>query len=282
MHPAASQCKYFLHKSRQLTFPAPSAYDETTMDLGITNKIALVTGASRNIGRGIATALAREGARMILVARSPEPLEKLRQEIATPQRPHHCYAIDLMAPGGIAKLVESITRDHGAPDIMVHNLGGSYGVFQTFASSDDWRNVWQYNVGVGHELNRAFIPAMQKKHWGRIVHLSTLSTRTFNGYPPHVAAKCAVDGYVNTVQREVAKDNIVICAVAPGAIYTEGRHFAKLQKENPAALQDYLKNHVPAQRLGTADDIGGVVAFLCSEYASYMAGSMVRVDGGGM
>jgi 3-oxoacyl-[acyl-carrier protein] reductase len=252
------------------------------MDLGITNKIALVTGASRNIGRGIALALAREGARLILVARSADALETLRKEIATPERPHHCYAIDLMAPGGIAKLVDSITRDHGAPDIMVHNLGGSYGVFQTFASSDDWRNVWQYNLGIGHELNRAFIPAMQKKRWGRIVHLSTLSTKTFNGYPSHVVAKCAVEGYVNTVQREVAKDNIVICAVAPGAIYTEGRHFAKLQKENPAALQDYFKNHLPAQRLGTADDVGGVVAFLCSQFAAYMTGSIVRVDGGGM
>ena len=110
MQPAASQCKYFLHKSRPLTFLAPSAYDETTMDLGITNKIALVTGASRNIGRGIATALAREGARMILVARSPDALEKLRQEIATPQRPHHCYAMDLMAPGGIANYENCIDR----------------------------------------------------------------------------------------------------------------------------------------------------------------------------
>ena len=252
------------------------------MDLGITDKIALVTGASRNIGRAIAVALAREGARLILVARSADALESLRKEIATPQRPHHCYAIDLMAPGGLAKLVEAITRDHGAPDIMVHNLGGSYSVFQTFASSDDWRNVWQYNLGIGHELNRAFIPAMRKKRWGRIVHLSTLSTKTFNGYAPHVAAKCAVDGYVNAVQREVAGDNVVICAVAPGAILIEGRHFAKLQKENPAALQDYFKNHLPAHRLGTPEDVGGVVSFLCSEYAGFMSGSIVRVDGGGM
>jgi 3-oxoacyl-[acyl-carrier protein] reductase len=123
---------------------------------------------------------------------------------------------------------------------------------------------------------------MVKNRWGRIVHLSTLSTKTGHGYPPHVSAKFAVDGYVSTVNREVAKDNVVISAVAPGAVYTEGRHFAKLQKENPAALQDYFKNHVPAQRLGTADEIGAVVAFLCSQYAAYMSGSIVRVDGGGM
>src|ERR1700691_5705824 len=102
------------------------------MDLGIEGKLALITGASRNIGRGIALALAGEGARLILVARGREALEELRQKIATPRRPHSCYAIDLMAPGGVAKLVESISQDFGAPDILVHNLGGSYAVTQTF------------------------------------------------------------------------------------------------------------------------------------------------------
>jgi NAD(P)-dependent dehydrogenase (short-subunit alcohol dehydrogenase family) len=252
------------------------------MNLGIEGKLALITGASRNIGRGIALALAGEGARLILVARGREALEELRQKIAAPQCPHFCYAMDLMAPGGVAKLVEAITQDLGAPDILVHNLGGSYMVTQTFSTAEDWKNVWQYNLGVAHELNRAFIPAMVKKRWGRIVHLSTLSTKTGNGYTASVSAKFAVDGYVSTVNREVAKDNVVICAVAPGAIYTEGRHFAKLQKENPAALQDYFKSHLPAQRLGTAEEIGSVVAFLCSQYAAFMSGSIVRVDGGGM
>ncbi len=252
------------------------------MDLGIKDKIALVTGASRNLGRGIAVALAAEGARVILVARGREALEELRQKIATPEARHSCYAIDLMAPGGVASLVESIRKDFGAPDIMVHNLGGAYAVTDPFAPTDDWKNVWQYNVGVGHELNRAFIPDMVKKKWGRIVHLSTNSTKTGHGNPPSVSAKFAIDGYVSTVNRKVAKDNVVICAVAPGTIYTEGRYFARLQKEAPAKLDAYLERFVPAMRLGTVENVGAVVAFLCSEHAFYMSGSIVRVDGGGM
>jgi 3-oxoacyl-[acyl-carrier protein] reductase len=252
------------------------------MDLRIQDRLALVTGASRGIGRAIAAALAREGARVILVARSQEQLEAVRKEIATTERRHYCYAIDLMAEDGVARLVKAITTDLGEPDIMVHNLGGSCGVVQTFAPAEDWRKVWQYNLGIGHELNCAFIPAMAKRRWGRIVHLSTLSTKTYHGYPPHVSAKCAVDGYVSTVNREVSKDNVIISAVAPGTIYSEGRYFAKIQKENPAALEDYFKNHLPTQRLGQAEDIGPVVAFLCSEYAAFMAGTIVRVDGGGM
>src|SRR5262245_32395508 len=98
------------------------------MDLRIQDRLALVTGASRGIGRAIATTLAREGARVILVARSAEQLEAVRSEMATPGRPHHCYAIDLMADDGVRRLVDAVTADLGEPDILVHNLGGSFGV----------------------------------------------------------------------------------------------------------------------------------------------------------
>ena len=164
---------------------------------------------------------------------------------------------------------------------MVHNLGGSFGL-PAFSLVPDWQKVWYFNVGIGHELNCAFIPSMIEKHWGRIVHLSTLSTRTYTGYPPYVSAKCALDGYVKSMGRQVAKDNVIISAVAPGAIYSEGRYFAKLQDENRPELQTYFDNFLPSRRLGRGDDIAPVVAFLCSDYASFMAGAIVPVDGGGM
>jgi NAD(P)-dependent dehydrogenase (short-subunit alcohol dehydrogenase family) len=251
------------------------------MDLGIKDRLALVTGASRGIGRAIALELAREGARVIVVARSREPLEAVKRELAGSPGRNHAFALDLVAEGGIARLSEEINK-LGPLDIMVHNLGGSHGVFTTFAPSEDWKKVWQFNVGVSHELNRIFVPSMVQRRWGRIVHLSTLSTTTYNGYAAYVSAKCALDGYVKSVNREVSKDNVIVSAVAPGAIYSEGRHFAKLQKENPAALQDYFKNHLPIGRLGRAEEIAPVAVFLCSEQASFMAGAIVGIDGGGM
>lgn len=248
------------------------------MDLGIKNRLALVTGASRGIGRAIAGELAREGARVVLVARTSDALEAVRREMASTDK-HSAVAVDLMADGGVQKLAEAINKI-GDLDIMVHNLGGSAGVFQAFAPVEDWKKVWQFNVGIGHELNRIFVPAMVQRRWGRVVHLSTLSTKTFTGHAAYVSAKCALDGYVKTAGRDVAKDNVIFSAVAPGAIYSEGRYFAKVQKEDPAALEDYFKNHLPIHRLGTAQDVAGVVAFLCSDQASYMAGSIVAVDGG--
>jgi len=252
------------------------------MNLGIAGRLALVTGASRGIGRAIAIELAKEGARVIVVARSAEPLGSVKRELGGPKGNHHSFALDLTSAGGIAELSGGIDK-LGALDIIVHNLGGSAMVFPGLAAPiDDWKKVWQFNVGVGHELNRIFIPKMVERKWGRVVHVSTLSTYTYNGYAAYVSAKCALDGYVKTVSREVSKDNVIVSGVAPGAIYSEGRHFAKLQKENPAALESYFKEHLPIRRLGRADEIAPVAAFLCSDHASFMAGAIVGIDGGGM
>lgn len=252
------------------------------MDLGITDRVALVTGASRGIGRAIAHALAAEGARVALVARNAEALEQVRAELPGGPSRHVAFPKDLTADGALEDLTRELLAAVGPPPILVHNLGGSHGVFKAFAPSADWQKVWHFNVGIAHELNRAFIPAMVEARWGRVVHLSTLSTRTHNGYAPYVSAKCALDGYVKSMNREVSRDNVILSAVAPGAIYAEGRHFAKLQKEDPAALEAYFREHLPIHRLGRAEDIGPVVAFLCSEFASFMAGAIVGVDGGGM
>lgn len=249
------------------------------MDLGIKDRLALVTGASKGIGRAIAKELAREGARVCIVARTKEALEQV--ELAGADR-HLRIVMDLTETDAASRLVDLVKQQAGEPDIIVHNLGGSHGVWKTFQASEDWQKVWHFNLGISHDINRCCVPAMIEKKWGRIVHLSTLSTLTHNGYAAYVSAKCAVDGYVGTVNREVSKHNVILSAVAPGAIYSEGRHFAKIQKENPAALETYFNEHLAIRRLGTAEDIAPVVAFMCSNQASFMAGAIVRVDGGGI
>jgi len=259
------------------------------VDLRIKDRLALVTGASRGIGRAIAVELAREGARVVLVARTQEQLEAVRGALPRPAD-HHCVAIDLLLPESVPKLAEKMTA-LGEIDIMVHNLGGSAGTFPALAPSDDWKKVWQFNLGIGHELNRIFMPAMVTRRWGRIVHLSSLATTTYRpaaggnppyGNIPYITAKCALEGYVKSMGRDVARDNVIVTAVSPGAIYSEGRYFAKLEAENPAALEDFFQNHLPSGRLGRADEVASVVAFLCSEQASFMAGAVVEVNGGGV
>jgi 3-oxoacyl-[acyl-carrier protein] reductase len=250
------------------------------MDLGIKDRLALVTGASRGIGQALAKELASEGARVIMVARSADALEAVRRQMTTPDR--HCVAaVDLMADGGVQKLADIISK-LGNLDIIVHNLGGSLQIQQVFAPTDDWKKVWQFNVGICQELNQIFVPPMVRRRWGRIVHLSALSTTTYQGNPAYVSSKCALEAYVKSISREVSRHNVIVSAVAPGAIAVEGRYFAKIEKEDPAAFEKYLNDHLPIRRLGKPEDVAGVVAFLCSEQASYMAGAVVAVDGGWM
>lgn len=248
------------------------------MDLGITNRLALVTGSSRGIGKGIAMELAREGANVILVARSAEALEGVRNNLPEPDK-HHAFAIDLMAEGGVEKLVECVAK-LGDLDIIVHNLGGSAGIREVFASAEEWKKVWQFNVGIPLEINRLLIPGMVERQRGRIVHLSTLSTTTFQGAAAYVSAKCALEGYVKCVSREVSKHNVILSAVAPGAISLEGRYFAKIEQEKSPAMEEYFNQHLPIRRFGKAEDVAAAVACLCSEQASYLAGAIVPVDGG--
>lgn len=250
------------------------------MNLGIKDRLALVTGSSRGIGRAIATELAREGVRVILVARSKEALESARMQLPAPER-HHTIAVDLMSDHGVSQLTE-IIESIGELDIIIHNLGGSTGVFDMFAPAEDWKKVWQFNLGICHEINRVFIPNMICKKSGRIVHISTLAALIQQGNAPYVAAKCALNSYIKTIGREIAKHNVILSGIAPGVIHIEGRHFAKLQKENPTALEEFYDNHLPTRRLGTPEEVAAVAAFLCSEQAAFMAGSIISVDGGGM
>ena len=217
---------------------------------------------------------------MVLVARSTDALEAVRRQMTMPDR-HRVVAVDLMADGGVQEVADAIDK-LGNLDIIVHNVGGSLGIQQMFAPSEDWKKVWQFNVGIGHELNRLLIPSMIERRWGRIVHVSTLSTTTYNGNPAYVSAKCALESYVKSLSREVSKHNVIVSAVAPGAISIEGRYFAKLQQHDPASLNEYLNQHLPIRRLGKPEDVARVVTFLCSEQASYMAGAVVAVDGGWM
>lgn len=250
------------------------------MNLKLKNRLALVTGSSKGIGKSIAIWLASQGARVIVVARNQESLNEVKEELQPSTRPHSAIAVDLMSNNGTATLIKRVLSEQGTPDILVHNLGGSFG-FTANASVEDWKKVWYFNVGIVHELNLAFVPKMREQKWGRIVCLSTLSTKTFNGYPPYVSAKCALDGYVKSMAREWARDNVILSAVSPGAIYSEGRYFAKLKNNDPVALEEYYREHLPTYRLGTGEDIGPMVAFLCSDYAEFMAGSIVGIDGAG-
>jgi NAD(P)-dependent dehydrogenase (short-subunit alcohol dehydrogenase family) len=251
------------------------------MNLGLESKTAVVTGASRGIGKAIAISLANEGVNVIAVARNTEALDLLRQEMPGEKNKHLFVPIDLQESNGPEKLIQFTRNKKTNVDILVNNLGGSLQVTEPFASSDDWNKVWHFNLGISQTLNCAYIPEMIKQRWGRIVHVSTLSTQTNTGNSAYMSAKCAVDGYVKNVSKSISRYNVLMNAVAPGLVHLENRYSDKLLNGPADELDDYYDNHLPIRRMAKVEEIASVATFLCSEQASYMAGSIVRVDGGG-
>jgi len=222
----------------------------------------------RGIGMEIARELWSEGCRVISVARSVSAQELDRRIY---------MRCDLMPEGAPERLAAEIKKLYGDPDIVVHVLGGSQGITNMLAPSSDWAKVWRLNLGIAHDLNCAFLPAMQAQRWGRIVHISSNATRIGTGYCPYSSAKAALDGYVRIVSKEVSKDGVIVAAVAPGIVHTPGRYYASLDSKQ---ADEYFSKYIPINRFGRAEEVAKVVAFLSSDHAAYMAGSIVAIDGG--
>ena len=251
------------------------------MDLGIDDKLALITGASKNLGRAIAVSLASEGVKTILVSRNMAELKDLISKLPGGNQRHIAIESNLQHDGAVDSLLEHLDKNHIFPDIVIHNLGGSLNVKSPYASVDDWLKVWHFNLGIAIKLNNFLLPKLIEKKWGRILHISTLSTKTNAGYPAYVTAKYALEGYVKTVSQNLSRHNVILNAIAPGLINIKERYYGKLELESPEKMNEYYDCYLPIRRMAECIEVSKVATFLCSTYSSYMPGALVAVDGGG-
>jgi len=246
------------------------------VDLGLAGHTALITGASRGIGRECARALAAEGVRLRLCARGAAGLDALCDELASDQ--HRAVAVDLEAPDGPRTLLAWLGAE--TPDIVVHNVGGTLGIRDPLAPIEEWRRVWRLNCEIAMELNAAIVPAMAERGNGRIVVLSSLAAFEHQGAVAYSVVKSALTAYVRGLGRTYAGNGVVIAAVVPGAIVSEGGHWDEAAKRDPAYVQAYIEERLPRGAFGTANEVAAVVTFLCSQHGAPFAGSTVPMDGG--
>lgn len=245
---------------------------------GIAGKRALVTGAGRGLGHSIARCLAREGATIVAVSRGADSLAGLVADIGGESSGHRAISLDLESISAPSELLERLGSE--LPDIVVHNVGGNLDVTDPLCDIDDWRRVMRINLDVAVELNRILVPAMQKKGWGRVCHIASISALENQGPPSYCAAKAALVAYVRSLGRYVAKDGVILTSVLPGAVFTEGGYWDVAARERPQHVEKYLAERMAIQRFGEPHEIGEVVAFLCSQHASFCVGTAVLVDGG--
>ena len=251
------------------------------MDLMIAGRYALVTGAGRGLGRAIAECLAREGAKVAAVSRTPADVNTLIKNIGGARAGHVGIAMDLTPDGAPHELVAQLKKAKFGPlDIVVHNLGGTLDVTDPFCSIEDWRRVYRFNFEVAVELNGLIVPGMQKRRWGRVVHVSSISAMENHGPVTYCAIKAALTAYTRSFGGVVAPDDVVISAILPGAVFTEKGYWDVASKERPDHVKKFLTERQRIGRFGRPEEIGNQVAYLCSELASFSIGSIVPIDGG--
>lgn len=245
------------------------------MDLGIEGRVALVMGASRGLGRGIAAALAREGAKVAIASRTLERLEEAAAEIGSAATPFVADASDL---DRMASLPGEVATALGPVDILVANTGGPPFGGALAHGLDEWEQAYRSLVLSPRVLAEGVLPSMRERRWGRIVNVGSNTTREPNPFLNlSNSHRMAAVGFLKTLAGEVAADGITVNTVATGRFATErlADHGGTLE-----AAEDAARTEVPAARLGTAEEYGDLVAFLCSERAAYITGTVIPIDGG--
>jgi 3-oxoacyl-[acyl-carrier protein] reductase len=245
------------------------------MDLGLSGRVALVMGASQGIGHGIAAALAREGARVAVASRSLEKCEAAAEEIDGDLRAFEADTADLER---LERLPADVEEALGPVEILVTNTGGPPLGGALDHGLDDWEAAYRTLVLAPRVLAEAVVPGMRDRGWGRIVNVGSTSTREpIPGLNLSNTHRMAAVGFLKTLSREVAGDGITVNTVATGRFATERLASNAGSME---AAEEAAREQVPAGRLGQPEEYGDLVAFLASDRAAYITGTVIPIDGG--
>lgn len=252
------------------------------MDLQLTGKVAIITGGSRGLGLASATALAAEGCRVAVCARGEAALmdaaATLRAAAGADDRVLPIVA-DVSTAAGVEDVVRQTVETFGRLDILVNNVGLAQGTTIVDTSDEVWQQAFDQTLFPAIRMSRLAVPHMRRQGAGAIVMIASIWGRESGGRMTYNAVKAAEISLAKSMAQQLARENIRVNSVAPGSISFPGGSWHKRQQADPAGMADFVMRELPFGRFGRADEVGNVVAFLCSPAASWISGASVPVDG---
>ncbi|MAT91044.1 MAG: 3-oxoacyl-ACP reductase [Halioglobus sp.] len=238
-------------------------------------RVALVTGASRGIGRAIAVALAADGYTVVGTATSDAGAEAISGYLREAGNAGCGMRLDVADEDSVSGVVAAVTEQFGAPLVLVNNAGITRDNILMRMKPQEWHDVIETNLNALYRVSKACTRGMTKARWGRIVNITSVVGSMGNaGQSNYAATKAGAEGFSRALARELGSRCITVNCVAPGFIDTD------MTRALPAAQRELLQQQIPLGRLGAVEEIAALVSFLCSDSAAYITGETVHINGG--
>ena len=252
------------------------------MDLGLRDRIAIVTGSSRGLGLASAKALAAEGCFVTLCGRTESTLRSASEAVAAHAADRarvHAVVADVSREEDVARLVDETVLLFGGLDVLVNNVGLGRGGNLLETADAEWQEAVDQTLMPAVRASRLAVPHMQARRGGSIIMIASIFGREAGGRMTYNAVKAAEISLAKSLAQQLAPSNIRVNSVSPGSILFEGGSWWKRQQENPEAIAEFVKRELPFGRFGRPEEVGDVVAFLASPRASWISGTSIVVDG---
>ncbi len=235
-------------------------------------RVALVSGASRGIGKSIASLLAQQGMEVIGTATSEAGAERISESLGDNGKG---YVLDVSDPVSIEALFVAIKKNHAAPLVLVNNAGITRDNLALRMKEEEWGTVIDTDLGSVYRVTKACLRGMTKARWGRVINISSMVASSGNpGQSNYAAAKAGMEGYSRSLAGELGSRGITVNCIAPGFIATD------MTEQLPQEQKELLLSRIPAGRLGETGEVAAVTAFLASDSAGYITGETIHINGG--
>lgn len=243
------------------------------------DKKILITGASKGLGAVCARSFAQDGARLALMARSVDKLRDIIEETGAPDD-HMALGVDCQDLKAVREGTEKVMHYFGEIDIVLHVVGGGYGMHNPLLSAQDFMKLLTVNVTAAIEINHLVAPKMVERKNGNLVHVCSIASAEATGSVGYNTVKAALAAYVRSLGRELAASGVVATGILPGGFYAPENAFARLKEKNPQGYADFIQNRLPRKFLADAEELIPLIKLLSSDQASMMAGCLVPIDAG--